>query len=236
MSPRVYAAVNAVTRAFARKGIAKDRMNLGEDYSYRSVDDVVMRLAPLLAKHRLCMLPRVLERTTVERHGTAGELLVSVGVRVAYDLVCTQDRSSHTIESYGEALDSGDKATAKAMQSAYKYAVLQAFAIPVSGSEDADAKSPKCKQPALPTQPVQGWSQWYEDISGMLEGCETLEAVDRVQQIHRTTFASLQRERSELYALVGRAIAGKRATLSRASLVDAPTGAAATPTQEPVGA
>ena len=215
MSPRVYAAISAVTRAFARHGIAKDRLNLAEDYSYRSIDDVVMRLAPLLARHRLCMLPRALERTASERHGMAGELLLSVSVRVAYDLVCTQDGSSHTIESYGEALDASDKATAKAMQSAYKYAVLQAFAIPVSGTEDADAKSPRFTQPALPTEPVQGWSQWCEDITAMIEGCETLDAVDRVQQVHRATFASLQRERAELYARVGKAIAGKRAALSR---------------------
>ena len=236
MSPRVYAAVNAVTRAFARKGIAKDRMNLAEDYSYRAVDDVVIRLAPLLAKHRLCMLPRVLERTTVERQGMAGELLVSISVRVAYDLVCAHDGSSHTIESYGEALDSGDKATAKAMQSAYKYEVLQAFAIPVSGSEDADAKSPRLKQSALPTEPVQGWSQWCQGVAELIEGCQTLESVDRVQQVHRTTFASLQRERPELYALVGQAIAAKRAALARPGPVDAPTRAKATPTQEPVGA
>jgi hypothetical protein len=36
-------------------------------------------------------------------------------------------------------MDSGDKATNKAMSAAYKYAAFQAFAIPTEGDNDADA-------------------------------------------------------------------------------------------------
>jgi hypothetical protein len=200
MIARVYCAINAVTAAFARQGIAKDRVNLAENYPYRSIDDLLIRLSPLLAEHRLCVLPRVLERSASERQGLAGELLLSVSVRVAYDLVSAEDGSVHTIESYGEALDGGDKGTAKAMQSAYKYAMLQAFAVPVSGSEDADAKSPRLKAPDLPCEPVQGWQQWCDDIAEMIAACESGEAIARVQDTHRITLAALQRERAELYA------------------------------------
>ena len=38
-------------------------------------------------------------------------------------------------------MDSGDKATNKAMSAAYKYACMQAFCIPTEGDNDADAKT-----------------------------------------------------------------------------------------------
>jgi hypothetical protein len=46
--------------ALARNGIAKDHLNDDEDYAYRSIDDVLNRLSPLLAEHKLCVLARVL--------------------------------------------------------------------------------------------------------------------------------------------------------------------------------
>ena len=56
-------------RSWPSAGIAKSRFNQADDYKYRSIDDVLDRLAPLLAKHRLCVLPRVRERQTTERSG-----------------------------------------------------------------------------------------------------------------------------------------------------------------------
>ena len=44
---------------------------------------------------------------------------------------------------FGEAMDSSDKATNKAMSAAYKYACIQTFSIPVTGEPDADADSPQ---------------------------------------------------------------------------------------------
>lgn len=217
MIARVYAAISAVTSALAQTGIAKDRFNLEDGYAYRSIDDVVVRLAPLLAEHRLCLLPCVKERTVTDRLGPVGELLVSVAVRVAYTLVCAEDGSAHEIEVYGEALDASDKATAKALQSAYKYALLQAFAVPVSGSEDADARTLTFKQPALPIEPVQGWPQWCDDIAEVIAACETSEAIVRLQQAYRGEFAALQRERPELYAGIGEAMAKRREALAATS-------------------
>jgi hypothetical protein len=214
MIPRVYAAINAVTAAFAQHGVAKERFNLADDYAYRSIDDVLIRLAPLLAEHKLCVLPRVLERQVTERTGLAGELLVSVALKVAYDLVSLEDSSSHRIEAYGEALDPSDKATAKAMQSAYKYAVIQAFAIPIIGSEDADASSPRLVQPKPAIEPVQGWERWCSDLENVLPGCASVAAVTSVQDTHRGLLPGLQRERPELYARLGRAIAARRVELT----------------------
>src|SRR4051794_7770709 len=114
-APAVYAAINAVSAELAKAGIPKQRTNEVDDYKYRSIDDVLDSLAPLLARHRLCVLPRVIERTTSERHDDAGHLLLAVTLRVAFTLASVKDGSSHLVEIFGEALDGGDKATAKAM-------------------------------------------------------------------------------------------------------------------------
>ena len=133
-SPNVYAAINAVSAELAEAGIAKTRINEADDYHYRSVDDVLDRLAPLLAKHRLCVLPRALKRTVTERYDDAGDLLFHVSLKVAFRLTSVDDGSSRTVRAYGEALDGSDKGTAKAMSAAYKTAMIQTFCIPIEAT------------------------------------------------------------------------------------------------------
>jgi hypothetical protein len=96
-------------------------------------------IAPLLAKHSLCILPRVLTRECVERASKSGGALFYVTVEVEFDFVSAEDGSKHTVKTFGEAMDSGDKATNKAMSAAYKYAAFQAFSIPTEADNDADA-------------------------------------------------------------------------------------------------
>lgn len=137
----VYKAINAVQAALAKTGISKANRNQQQGYNFRGIDDVYNALSPLLAEHGLCILPRVLART-VEQHQTAkGGTLFYVTVEAEFDFVCAEDGSKHTVKTFGEAMDSGDKATNKAMSAAYKYAAMQAFAIPTEGDNDADAQT-----------------------------------------------------------------------------------------------
>jgi hypothetical protein len=222
MIARVYQAINAVGAALAQDGVAKTRLNSRDNYMYRSIDDVLGRLAPLLAIHRLCILPRVVERTVVERQGETGGLLISVALRVAFDLVSAEDGSSHTIEAYGEAIDAGDKATAKAMQSAYKYAVLQVFCVPAIQLEDADASSHRLTLAALPAEPAKGWPQWADELVVEIEACASTEAIRQLQVDHRTSLAALSRERPDLYRALGEAIALRKVVLHGTAVAPAP--------------
>jgi hypothetical protein len=136
----VYKAINAVQAELAKSGIAKDRTNTsGPTYKFRGIDDVYNAVAPLLAKHGLCILPRIIERECVERLTKSGGAIFYVTVAAEFDFVCAEDGSKHTVRTYGEAMDTSDKATNKAMSAAYKYAAFQAFAIPTEGDNDADA-------------------------------------------------------------------------------------------------
>jgi hypothetical protein len=127
---KVYQAINAVQGELAKVGISKDRKNEQQGYKFRGIDEVYNALSPILAKNGLCILPRCMDRVCVERTNAKGTALFYVTVRAEFDFVSAEDGSKHTITTYGEAMDSGDKATNKAMSAAYKYACMQAFSIP----------------------------------------------------------------------------------------------------------
>ena len=214
-APSVYAAINAITAELATNGIAKSRTNEVDDYKYRSIDDVLDRLAPLLAKHKLCVLPRALERTVIERSDELNHLLLHVALRVEFTLTSVEDGTSHTVEAFGEALDGGDKATAKAMSAAYKSAMIQTFCIPIAGSEDPDRASPKVSSRTHLAEPVQGWEQWARDIEDIVSVCESEQAIAIVQERNRDLLLALSRERQDLYRALGECVCARREALQQ---------------------
>jgi hypothetical protein len=136
----VYKAINEVQAELARTGIAKDRVNTqGTGYRFRGIDDVYDHLAPLLSKHGLCIIPRMVGRTCDLRKSAKGNDLYYVTVEAEFDFVSTKDGSKHTARTFGEAMDSGDKATNKAMSAAFKYVAFLTFTIPTEGDNDADS-------------------------------------------------------------------------------------------------
>jgi hypothetical protein len=139
---KVYQAIAEVAAELAARGISKDSRNQAQGFNFRGIDAVYNALAPLLAKHKLCILPRCISRECVERTNSKGNALFYVTVQAEFDLVSAEDGSKHTVSTFGEAMDSGDKATNKAMSAAYKYAAFQAFCIPTEEtSVDSDAET-----------------------------------------------------------------------------------------------
>lgn len=135
----VYKAISAVMAELSKEGISKNNKNQTQGYSFRGIDNVYNALAPILSRNGLVILPRVLKREVTERTTSNNKPLFYVVVNVEFDLVSSEDGSKHTIATIGEAMDSADKATNKAMSAAYKYACIQAFCIPTEGDNDADA-------------------------------------------------------------------------------------------------
>lgn len=149
----VYKAINAVSADLTKEGITKDRKNQQQGYNFRGIDDVYNVLSPLLAKHNLCVIPRMLHRECTERQTKSGGALFYVAVDAEFDFVSAIDGSRHTAKTYGEAMDSADKATNKAMSAAYKYVCFMTFAIPTEGDNDADAQTPPQVAPRQQTPP-----------------------------------------------------------------------------------
>lgn len=137
---KVYQAINAVQAELCKIGIAKSSTNTqGATYKFRGIDAVYNVLSSIMAQNGLVIVPRMLGRTCEERTSKSGGALFYVTVEAEFDLVSAEDGSKHTARTFGEAMDSGDKATNKAMSAAYKYMAFQTFAIPTEGDNDADA-------------------------------------------------------------------------------------------------
>jgi ERF superfamily len=151
--PHVYRAIADVTAALAKVGIGKDRVNEGQRFKYRGIDDVYDALAPALVASDLVVLPSYKTRQESEREGKSGSLLFTSVVEAVYVLVSARDGSSVEVGPFwGQAFDSGDKGTNKAMSAAFKYFAFQTFCVPLEG-DDADATTHEVA--ARPKAPVQ---------------------------------------------------------------------------------
>lgn len=135
---QVYESIKSVASKMADDGISKSRKNATQGYQFRGIDDIYGALSRAMVDASLVILPRCVERSVVERASKNGGALFYTVVKVEYDLVCAVDGSKHTAVVYGEAMDSADKSTNKAMSAAYKYMALQTFCIPTEGDNDAD--------------------------------------------------------------------------------------------------
>ena len=134
----VFTAINQVQAALAKTGIQKNQQNQQQRYNFRGIDDIYNALGPKLAEFGVCIMPTVLDRQVVEVATQRGGRMNHVTLKVKLDFISSEDGSCKSIEVYGESMDSGDKATNKAMSAAYKTACFQVFCIPTE-SQDNDA-------------------------------------------------------------------------------------------------
>jgi hypothetical protein len=120
--------------------IAKKDKNTAQGFNFRGIDSVVNAVSPALQKFGVVVVPSVEEYDyqTVEigRNRTA---MGHVRVKVTYTFIGVNgDAIKATV--VGEAMDSGDKATAKAMSVAFRTALLQSLSLPTDEA-DPDATS-----------------------------------------------------------------------------------------------
>lgn len=137
--PHVYTAIKGVMSDIGERGISKDRKNQQQGYSFRGIDDVYNALNGLLAKHDLVIIPTVISRAQTERQSAKGGILIYTTLDVEFEFISAMDGSTHKARTVGEAMDSGDKSSNKAMAAAFKYAAMMVFCIPTEGDNDADA-------------------------------------------------------------------------------------------------
>ena len=120
--------------------IGKEKKNIQQNFMYRGVDDVMNALQPLLVKHKLFIVPNIIKQTREERVSGKGNNLIYSVCDIEYTFYA-EDGSSIKCTVTGEGMDSGDKATNKAMAIAFKYACFQVFCIPTEEMKDPDGES-----------------------------------------------------------------------------------------------
>lgn len=135
----IYTAINGIMEEIG--AIGKTSKNQQQGFMYRGIDAVMNALQPALVKYKVFVVPEILEQKREERvTGKGGNLIYSV-LKIKYTFYA-EDGSSVSATVIGEGMDSGDKASNKAMSVAFKYACFQVLCIPTEEMKDPDAETP----------------------------------------------------------------------------------------------
>ena len=152
-APAIYKLMPQVIRDVG--AIPKANRNKAQGYSFRSVDDLLNVLHPVVVKHDVTISIEVTEykTETIVRNvpGKAGMMYrATLLMRVSF---WAEDGSNITSTAAGEGLDFGsDKATNKAMSAAFKYACFFGLAIPFVDVDDSDRSAKLPPEPASATK------------------------------------------------------------------------------------
>ena len=144
----IYQTINAVMADVGAVG--KNSRNAQQGFMFRGIDAVMNAINPALVKNKCFVVPEILDQVREERQTKTGSLLIYSICKIKYTFYA-EDGSNISCVVIGEGMDSGDKATNKAMSIAFKYACFQVFCIPTEEMADPDAEchdvKPKKEEP-----------------------------------------------------------------------------------------
>ena len=127
-APTVVEALAAVMDAVG--AVAKKDRNTQQGFLFRGIDAVVSAVSPALREHRVIVTPKLLSIDYSSVPTTDGKKSLTV-CRLVIRYRFTGPAGDHIdVVVPGEAFDSGDKATPKAMSVAFRTALLQALTLP----------------------------------------------------------------------------------------------------------
>jgi len=142
MSNKIYQSIIGVMSEIG--AIEKGKTNSQQGFKYRGIDDVMNALQPLLIKNGVFVVPEVLEQNREDKVSKSGTALIYSICKIRFTFYA-DDGSNITAVTIGEGMDSGDKATNKAMAIAFKYACFQVFCIPTEEMKDPDSETYELK-------------------------------------------------------------------------------------------
>ena len=156
MSQLIYKKMSEIMRDIGP--VTKDQKNVAKGFKFRGIDQFINALHPALVKHGVIMAPKEVgftqELKEVIRSSGKPGIDKHVSIRMEYSFYA-EDGSMLTVGPIpAEVLDSGDKATNKALSAALKYALIQTFSIPTVDMAEADLDSPTIGTPNLASVPT----------------------------------------------------------------------------------
>lgn len=142
-SKLIFKKMSSVMKSIGHVG--KDQKNLAQGFKFRGIDQFVNALHPALIEHGVIVTMDVLDKKEeireVNKNGSV-RLDKHVSLTMKYTFHA-EDGSSVSSTVASEGLDTGDKATNKALSAAFKYALIQTFSVPTEDMEDSDRTSPE---------------------------------------------------------------------------------------------
>ena len=217
-SPKIYSAISNVMKEIG--AIGKTSKNTQQGFMFRGIDAVMNAINPALIKNKIFIVPEILEQTREERQTKSGNNLIYSVCRIKYTFYA-EDGSSIEAVVIGEGMDSGDKATNKAMSIAFKYACFQVFCIPTEEMVDPDAEchevKPKAKKeekkpaasPDLDGAPaakisVKEVAELMQDMETNKVYIETIRDLYKVKDLEDLTFKQFDNIRSNWGKIIER--------------------------------
>lgn len=167
--------------------IGKDSRNQKQNFMYRGIDAVMNALSPALIKYKLFVVPEVLNQRREERQSASGGNLIYSICTIKYTFYA-EDGSFVSATVVGEGMDSGDKATNKAMSVAFKYACFQVFCIPTEEMQDPDAETPPPSKPAKPTLEAKYVNTLFAELQRTGIGLKGILQTYKVADVHDLAF------------------------------------------------
>lgn len=193
-SPNIYQAVNAIMQEI--EAIGKNKTNSMQGYKFRGIDDMYNALQPLFKKHAVFITSNVLESKREERQTTKGGTLIYTIAKCQFKFFTTDGSFIESVLE-GEAMDSGDKSTNKAMSTALKYALMQMFLIPTEEKLDTEYDTHEVvaktvKKPAAAPEPkateidlmARKIYNSTDDLLMVLDSCETIGQLNTLYHVN----------------------------------------------------
>lgn len=138
----IYSKISDVMKEI--EAIGKTGKNVQQNYKFRGIDDVYNSIHQVLAKHGIFTVPEVINERSEQKITKSETVLIYRILTMKYHFFAS-DGSSVTATVIGEGMDSGDKASNKAMSVAHKYALMQVFCIPTEEPKDPEHDSHEIK-------------------------------------------------------------------------------------------
>lgn len=142
------------------RAVGKDGRNQQQNFNFRGIDATVNALSPAMRKHGVTVYPSIVSLNRGQATTGKGSVMNTVDVIVDY-VFTGPEGDTLTARVPGEAFDSGDKATAKAMSVAFRTCLLQTFALPTQET-DPDAES----HDAQPRRAGPDWNAMFTSAKG----------------------------------------------------------------------
>ena len=145
MAEMIYGLIGQAMRKVG--AIGKDSVNTQQKYKFRGIDAVYNALNPVMSELGLFICPEILEHRREERetqndyNGQIKKTVLKYSILTIKYTMYAPDGSNVSCVVVGEGMDSGDKASNKAMSVALKYACFQLFMIPTEEMVDPDQES-----------------------------------------------------------------------------------------------
>jgi|GEM_PF-2818760 hypothetical protein len=156
---KIHTALLDAMREIAKVGIAKtSKADLGgARVNYRGIEAAMNEMSLILIKSGINVTPSYSDLNVMERAKGEGKATRFVTLKGSFTFAA-DDGSSVVCTTYGEAMDSGDKAAIKAQSVAFRTALFQQFVVPTmamdpeADGDDGGILNVECRERVANTQ------------------------------------------------------------------------------------